>query len=250
VATMNGNLYCLRDGLLYMIDGSTGCAHTVDIGESSYAAVLVDDLDGDGFLQLLVATMNGNVYCLDTRAPYHPLKTWNAQVQGTNGQIARYNYYGVYALPQSREARDIAGQNLQVKVAIVDKRKLLHHGTLEERPDAGPYNVTVVLKGVGVAEMNAGPQPVIGVADTFAKPGEYMVELPCPRTRTTAAVHIDVADEHGLHYQDEFVLSFHMHYHKLLKWLIALPLLAMALVVWGITQSREFEDASKSFYLG
>ena len=57
-----------------------GCAHTVDIGESSYAAVLVDDLDGDGFLQLLVATMNGNVYCLDTRAPYHPLKTWNAQV--------------------------------------------------------------------------------------------------------------------------------------------------------------------------
>ena len=37
------------------------------------------------------------------------------QVQGTNGQIARYNYYGVYALPQSREARDIAGQNLQVR---------------------------------------------------------------------------------------------------------------------------------------
>lgn len=37
------------------------CADTVDLGENSYAAVLADDLDGDGLLELLVTTMNGNV---------------------------------------------------------------------------------------------------------------------------------------------------------------------------------------------
>eukprot|EP00882_Tetradesmus_deserticola_P027871 GHRQ01031008.1.p1 GENE.GHRQ01031008.1~~GHRQ01031008.1.p1 ORF type:complete len:351 (+),score=164.28 GHRQ01031008.1:777-1829(+) len=55
------------DGFLYMIDGKSACAHTVDIGEASYAAVLVDDLAGDGKLELLVATMNGNVYMLQVR---------------------------------------------------------------------------------------------------------------------------------------------------------------------------------------
>jgi hypothetical protein len=68
------------DGFLYVIDGKSGCAHTVDIGEHSYAAVLVDDMCGDGNLELLVSTMNGNVYMLQTQAPYHPLKTWSAQV--------------------------------------------------------------------------------------------------------------------------------------------------------------------------
>jgi hypothetical protein len=57
----------------------------VDIGEASYAAVLVDDLCGDGMLELLVSTMNGNVYMLQTRAPYHPLKTWTAQVSRAQG---------------------------------------------------------------------------------------------------------------------------------------------------------------------
>ncbi|GFH33623.1 hypothetical protein HaLaN_33021, partial [Haematococcus lacustris] len=31
--------------------------------------------------------------------------------------------------------------------------------------------------GVGVAEMNAGVQPVIGVADTIKAPGTYVFEV-------------------------------------------------------------------------
>lgn len=36
-----------------------GCADSLDLGESSYAQVLADDLDGNGRLDLLVATTNG-----------------------------------------------------------------------------------------------------------------------------------------------------------------------------------------------
>ncbi len=68
------------DGYLYLIDGISGCADSVDIGEPSYSMVLADDLEGDGKLQLLVSTMNGNVYCFDTGARYHPLRAWTAQV--------------------------------------------------------------------------------------------------------------------------------------------------------------------------
>ena len=60
----------------------------------------------------------------------------------------------------------------------------------------GPYNISVILKGVGVREMNAGNQPVIGVADTVATPGTYVLEVPCPRTRTSASVRVEMVDKH------------------------------------------------------
>lgn len=137
----------------------------------------------------------------------------------------------------------------QVQVELWDQRTVLEHGVPMDNPARGPYNITVMLKGVGVAEMNAGPQPVIGVSDVLDKPGKTVIEVPCPRSRTTAAVSLDLITKHGLHYQDEFVLSFHMHFHKLLKWLIALPLLAMATVAVIVGQSMGF-DAGRSYHLG
>eukprot|EP00878_Enallax_costatus_P038019 GHUV01043146.1.p1 GENE.GHUV01043146.1~~GHUV01043146.1.p1 ORF type:complete len:142 (+),score=9.65 GHUV01043146.1:277-702(+) len=137
----------------------------------------------------------------------------------------------------------------QVQVELWDQRTILDHGVPMENPARGPYNVSVVLKGVGVAEMNTGPQPVIGVSDVLDKPGKTVIEIPCPKTRTTAAVSLDMTTKHGLHYQDEFVLSFHMHFHKLLKWLIALPLLAMSVVAVIVAQTTGF-DSGRSYHLG
>ena len=220
------------DGLLHLIDGATGCGHAVDVGEASYAAVLVDDVDGSGNLDLIVATMNGNVYAFGTAAEYHPLKTWPAQAQaGGSGAVSRWGYFGAFATPASRAPRDVAGRALRVNVEVVDRRARLERGTgrVANATRGGPYNVTVLLRGVGVAEMNAGEQPVIGVADSFQTAGVHAVELPCPRTRTTATVRVEISDHFGARYVDEFALSFHVHFHKLLKYLVALPLLLSAL---------------------
>ncbi|GFH08350.1 uncharacterized protein HaLaN_03296, partial [Haematococcus lacustris] len=53
----------------------------------------------------------------------------------------------------------------------------------------------------------------------------------CPRTRSTATVHIEMLEAHGLALFDEFALSFHLHFHKLLKWLVALPMLLMVAIL-------------------
>ncbi len=50
----------------------------MDIGEQSYSMVLADDLDNNGHMDLLVSTMNGNVYALETSAVYHPMKAWTS----------------------------------------------------------------------------------------------------------------------------------------------------------------------------
>ena len=76
--------------------------------------VLADDLDGNGRLDLVVSTMNGNVYAFETPAKYHPLKAWPSQVLGVNGMVARHDYFGIFATEASRKPRDVAGDKLQV----------------------------------------------------------------------------------------------------------------------------------------
>jgi len=223
------------DGLLYMIDGITGCADTVDIGEVSYSMVLTDDLNGNGKMDLLVTTMNGNVYAFETSSDYHPLKVWGSQLQGRNNMLARHGYQGIFALPSSRAPRDVRGQTLSVRFEIVDNRPpvLMPSADAAGEPESmrGPYQVVVTLQGVGVDEMNMGDQPVIGMMDTFAKPGTYQIEIPCPRTRSTATVHIEMKDENQIMFTDDFSLSFHIHFYRLLKWLLLLPFTMMAAVV-------------------
>jgi hypothetical protein len=62
------------DGFVYMIEGDTGCADVIDVGETAYSMVLAESVHGGPEMDLLVATMNGNVYCFQTAVAHHPLK--------------------------------------------------------------------------------------------------------------------------------------------------------------------------------
>ena len=59
------------------------------MGETSYTMVLADDFNADGKLDLLVSTMNGNVYVFSSPAAYHPLKAWTSQVCVAVGSAGR-----------------------------------------------------------------------------------------------------------------------------------------------------------------
>ena len=60
----------------------------VDIGETAYAMVLADDLDGNGMLDLLLATMNGNIYAFQTAMPATPQSIWPSQVHFSQMQLS------------------------------------------------------------------------------------------------------------------------------------------------------------------
>lgn len=78
--------------------------------------------------------------------PHAHASTLPAQVLGPNGQVARYGYVGIAASPATRQARDVAGERLQVAFEVLDKRvAFADNGTLLPG-GRGPYNVTVVLK--------------------------------------------------------------------------------------------------------
>ncbi|KAK9842442.1 hypothetical protein WJX81_000368 [Elliptochloris bilobata] len=229
------------DGHLYAIHGATGCADTVDIGETAYAMVLADDLDGDGRTDLVVVTMNGVVYCFEAAASrFHSLHAWPAQVPVQGAFTARADWQGIAATADARAPRDVRGQTLAVRFEITDLRPPLPPAVPGGNDSRGPYHVAVMLQGVGEREMNAGEAPVIGMTDTYYAPGTYQLDLPCPRTRTTSTVHLRMRDGQGQVFEDAFALSFHLHYHRLLKWLVAVPFMAcaVALLAAGAEEAR------------
>ncbi|XP_061344418.1 protein DEFECTIVE IN EXINE FORMATION 1 [Gastrolobium bilobum] len=204
------------DGYLYLIDGPTGCADVVDIGETSYSMVLADNVDGGDDLDLVVTTMNGNVFCFSTPSPHHPLKAWRLPNQGRNNVANRHSREGIYITHPSRAFRDEEGKSFWVEIEIVDNYRY---------PSGyqGPYNVTITLLVPG----NYQGERTIKQNHTYYQPGKQRIKLPTVGVRTTGTVLVEMVDRNGLYFSDDFSLTFHMHYYKLLKWLLVLPMLGM-----------------------
>jgi len=79
-----------------------------------------------------------------------------------------------------------------------------------------------------------GAPVIVGMSDTFHAPGRFTLEIPCPRSRSTATVLLELTDANGVVSMHSFPQSFHMHFHRLLKWIIAGPLLAMGVFVLAL----------------
>ncbi|GER55827.1 defective in exine formation [Striga asiatica] len=204
------------DGYLYLIDGPTSCADVVDIGETSYSMVLADNVDGGDDLDLIVTTMNGNVFCFSTPSPHHPLKTWKSPNQGRNNPANRYNRQGIFVTPSSRTFRDEEGKNFWIEVEIVDRYRY-------PSGSQSPYNVTVSLLVPG----NYQGDRTIKQTQIIDRPGKHRIKLPTVKVRTTGTVIVEMFDKNGIYFSDDFSLTFHMYYYKLLKWLVVLPMLGM-----------------------
>ncbi|PWA62839.1 defective in exine formation protein (DEX1) [Artemisia annua] len=225
------------DGYLYLIDGPTSCADVVDIGETSYSMVLADNVDGGDDLDLIVTTMNGNVFCFSTPSPHHPLKAWRSHNQGRNNVAARVDREGVYVTPSSRAFRDEEGKHFWVEIEIVDKHRV-------PSGSQGPYNVTTSLMVPG----NYQGERTIKSSQIYDKPGKYRMKLPTVGVRTTGTVLVEMTDRNGLYFSDEFSLTFHLYYYKLLKWLLVLPMLGMfgVLVIFRPQESMPLPSFSRN----
>jgi len=210
------------DGRVYLIRPDTGCSDWVDIGEQTYSMILADDMDGNGMMDLVVTTMNGNAFALATQTPYHPLLSWSAQNQcGRNGFAWRYEHHGVYALPSSRKMHDVMGATFAVRFRIVDRRKNVR---------ARRYSVQLTVCGEAYV-----------FSKTYTKPGEYVVTMPSPRSRKYSTVSLKLVNEAGQLFCDSFSLGFNVHFASSLQWLVSIPSIVCAAMVLGMGGTKELQ---------
>ncbi|KAL3536485.1 hypothetical protein ACH5RR_004946 [Cinchona calisaya] len=172
-----------NDGISEMV---VAVSHFFD---HEYSMVLADNVDGGDDLDLIVTTMNGNVFCFSNPASHHPLR-------GRNNVAYHYNREGINVKPSSRAFRDEEGKSLWVETDC----KLAGSGNY-----VGEW--TIKQKHV------------------FDSAGVHRIKLPTVRLRTSGTVLVEMVDKNGLHFSYDFALTFHMHYYKLLKWLQVLPML-------------------------
>lgn len=193
------------DGHLYVINGESGCTNLVDVGEHVYAAVLADDLSEDGRLELLVSTMNGNFLAFATDTPYHPLNSLPAQSDAGAGTAFRDGYHGVHFLEGSHKFRDVVGDSVELRFAIVDNRPV---------PAAKrSYDVRIAA---GRIDLFRGD---------YTEPGQYAATVTFP-TPQRASVQITMYNEHGQRYTDVTSLGFNTQFYTVLKWMLLLPFAA------------------------
>lgn len=210
------------DGYLYLIDGPTACADAIDVGETSYSMVLADNVDGGDDLDLIVTTMNGNVFCFSTPAQHHPMKAWSSQSQGRNVLAARQGREGIHVLPSSRAFRDEGGESFWLQFNIIDNHR-------SPSDTQGPYNVTATL----LVPSNYMGEKRISQNQMFDQPGRYQFKMPCVQVHSSGTVLLEMVDKNGMYFSDEFALTFHFHYYRLLKWLLVLPMLGMfCILLW------------------
>ena len=100
------------------------------------------------------------------------------------------------------------------------------------------YQSPAMVQGMTSNVIGRGEAPVIGMTDTYALPGVYTLEVPCPTTRSTGTIHLEMWDEDRVAFVHDFSLSFHMNYAKLLKWLVAVPFTVMSLVIVNVLSQR------------
>ncbi len=208
------------DGHLYIIDGATGCVEKVDLGEHSYAMVLADDLTGNGMLDLVVSTMNGNVYALATQTPFDPLLSWTSANQGRNVHTARYNYEGVRLV--DRTPREVMGATMPVRFEIVDRRP-----TRVRKQ----YKIRITVGGT-----------IVLFEGKYEEPGLYSVTVDCPPHQVSGLLQVEMTDEHARYFTDSIKVSFNIHFAKVFKWILVVPFVTMAAVLLffhGQQQQRE-----------
>ncbi len=204
------------DGHLYVIDGRRRCAQRIDVGEHLYSTPLVDDINGDGTLDIIVGTLSGHMHVFSTNIPYHPLNSWNSFPKNRGGNGFTHGVMGV-SIPQLEkkllEYSDVRGsRNLKIVFDIWDTRKHL-------KTDERKY-VVVFTRGTNKLEP-------IGKYE-YSSPGRYSVELPVNPPESFPLV-IGMTNDHGQYYEDHAYISVSTKFHLWIKYLILFPVTLLCL---------------------
>ena len=197
------------------------------------AQVLADDLTGNGKLDLLLGTMNGNLYCFETSTPHSPLRSWRSQAQGRNVFHMRDGYLGVSIDGEhGRHApRHVDGATFLLGFTVLDRRPPVVAARVgpsaaealrpPPRPPPRVYRVVVRL----------GQRPPLFSANyTEAGPKRERISCP-PDVVQDAVLTLTMTNEFGHVYEDSIVVTFNHGFQQTLKWLALGP---FALTVFAV----------------
>jgi outer membrane protein assembly factor BamB len=200
------------DGHVYLIHAKSGCTTKIDIGESSHGMILSDDLTSNGFIDLLITTSEGHAYCISTGAPMitSTASSWKSKRGGRNS-FTSGTWQGVRVNEITRLRHHVSGNTFHFSFEIVD-----------ERPVRG-INAHYKVKLWNGSNL--------WFSKSYTYKGIYSESIPTPSDIGTSTLRLEVVNEHGQAFFDSWNVGFNLRWYRTLKWLLALPVVFMALAI-------------------
>lgn len=219
------------DGFLYAIDGRDASKELVDMGERTHAMPLTHDLDNDGLLDIVVATMSGSVFSIETLAPAHPLSSVREQSPDGVPLVARSNWKGVYAFSEgSRWMRDVFGRKAAFPLTILD--------THASQSQQGKQTTTYTVRSFMASDDGDCGQESVR---NYSTGGRKIAVVPVPPVRGSGLLEIHMTDSIGRRFSDCLVLSFHNTHYRVLKWIVTVPMVLALFAILHATKEQTSE---------
>jgi hypothetical protein len=194
-------------------------AQRIDVGEHIYSSPLLDDITGDGYSDLLVGTLNGQVLLFESDEPHDAKNTW-ASFPNHRANGFSHGHLGVLVTAEEkdrlRQFDTKGGRNISISFEILDSSydKAKKSGDIALREQAFTYSVSIT-KGTNRL------QPIW--KGIFDKPGKYTVFVPVSPPERTLLV-ISLVSEHGQYTEDTMLIAVSTRFYVWIKYLLIGPL--------------------------
>ena len=209
--------------VLHLIEGSTSCEQTIDVGDTIPSMVQADDVHGTGGLDLVVTTSQGEILTLESDVvPYHPLNVWSAGVARApgSGNAQAHGFsstQGIFVHPIARQFRDVLGIYIPITFEIFDRRP-----SIKDEVDKRVYQV----------EIRAGMSAKRAVFwHVYDAPGVYTERIQIPYGPGYYSFAVRLRTTHGIVYEDSFHIGWNVNYMGGLWLFVCLPLILAAIPI-------------------
>ena len=201
------------DGKLYTINALDSCIQTVDIGEYTDVDILSDDVTGDGRMDLLLATSDGNLMRFETSTPYMSRRGWRSAKQGRNVGQQREGWVSVEIVGKKGKhgaPRFVLGGTFDIEIRIRDSRRL----------SLPTYHVEIHMGRIG---------PLLHL--NLTSPGTFRLQVPCPRLVNRGILTVSMLTGHAQYFEDTMIVSVN---EGLAFWIRCLSLICIFLTTVAV----------------